>query len=212
MDDNNSKRYETSKVLNSHKFRRNQELKIMSEKKVVSRTVAIALGIIIIVFAVSLAGAIAYYTSIIGGKDSTIASYSSQVNSLTNIVNLKNSSIWLNNQTIGQPAGSYTSWTFSASYAGYVAVGVQQIFVQNSNFNWLYAQVIYSYSQQGYQFTYNNTISLDRFYHGIAVFPILASPQFQAISIQIRVGNYNNQIQINPPSTAYEAVTITYYY
>jgi len=45
------------------------------EKKVVSRTVAIALGIICIVLAVSLVGAIADYTSIIGNN--TISSQSS---------------------------------------------------------------------------------------------------------------------------------------
>ena len=41
----------------------------MSEKKVVSRNIAIALGIICIILAVSLVGAIADYTSIITTKD-----------------------------------------------------------------------------------------------------------------------------------------------
>jgi len=54
----------------------------MSEKKVVGRNVAIALGIICIVLAVGLVGAIANYTSIISGKDNTIASLNSQINSL----------------------------------------------------------------------------------------------------------------------------------
>lgn len=199
----------------------------MNEKKVVSRTTVFALVAICVILAGGLVGAVAYYNSMISGKDSTIAtqtsqisSLQSQVNSLTNMIYLKNSSIWVNNETTGQAAGSYTSWTFSASYAGYVEVNVKQIFVQNSNFNWLYVQVIYSYtSSQGYQFNYNNTISLDRWAFGTAAFPILPSSgvgypyvQPQANSIQVRVGNYNNQIQINPPSAAYEAVTIKYFY
>jgi hypothetical protein len=48
-----------------------------SEKKVVSRTVAIALGIICIVLAVSLVGAIADYTSMINSKDNIISSQTS---------------------------------------------------------------------------------------------------------------------------------------
>jgi ABC-type xylose transport system substrate-binding protein len=49
----------------------------MSEKEVVSRNIAIALGIICMVLAVGLVGAIANYTSIISGKDNTIASLDS---------------------------------------------------------------------------------------------------------------------------------------
>jgi len=51
----------------------------MSEKKVVGRNVAIALGIICVVLAVGLVGAIANYTSIISGKDNAIASLNSQI-------------------------------------------------------------------------------------------------------------------------------------
>jgi hypothetical protein len=55
----------------------------MSEKKVVARNVAIALGIALIVSLVGLVGAIANYTSIINGKDNTIASLNSQIQTLT---------------------------------------------------------------------------------------------------------------------------------
>jgi hypothetical protein len=44
----------------------------MSEKKVVNRNVAIALGIIVIILLVGLVGATANYTSIINDKDSQI--------------------------------------------------------------------------------------------------------------------------------------------
>ena len=47
----------------------------MSEKKVVGRNVAIALGIICIVLAVSLVGVIANYTSIINNKDKLYNDY-----------------------------------------------------------------------------------------------------------------------------------------
>jgi len=55
---------------------------VMSRKEVVGRNIAIALGIICVVMAVGLIGAIANYTSIISEKDRTIASLNSQINSL----------------------------------------------------------------------------------------------------------------------------------
>jgi hypothetical protein len=56
----------------------------MSEKKMVRRSVAIALGIICMILAVGLVGAIANYTSIINGKDNTIVTKDSQIQTLTN--------------------------------------------------------------------------------------------------------------------------------
>lgn len=50
----------------------------MSEKKVVSRNVAIALGIIVIIVLVGLVGAISSYTSIINDKDSQIQTLANQ--------------------------------------------------------------------------------------------------------------------------------------
>ena len=49
----------------------------MSEKKVVRRTVAIALGIVCILLIAGLGGAMAYYSMTINNKDSTYASYTS---------------------------------------------------------------------------------------------------------------------------------------
>ena len=54
----------------------------MSEKKVVSRNVAIALGIIVIIVLVGLVGAIADYTSVINNKDSQIQTLTNQKNQL----------------------------------------------------------------------------------------------------------------------------------
>jgi hypothetical protein len=47
----------------------------MSEKKVVGRKVAIALGIICVILVVALAGVIAYYTRIINDKDTLYNNY-----------------------------------------------------------------------------------------------------------------------------------------
>ena len=54
----------------------------MSEKKVVSRTIAIALGIICLILVVGLVGAVVNYTSILNEKNSTIATKDSQITSL----------------------------------------------------------------------------------------------------------------------------------
>jgi uncharacterized phage infection (PIP) family protein YhgE len=54
------------------------------EKKVVSRTVAIALGIIVILIAVGFVAAMMNYTSMINSRDSTIQSNLSQIQTLTN--------------------------------------------------------------------------------------------------------------------------------
>jgi len=68
----------------------------MSEKKVVSRKVAIALGIIAIILLCGLAGVIANYTSIISGKDNTIAVKNSLISGLQEQLEKLNASyIWL---------------------------------------------------------------------------------------------------------------------
>ena len=112
-----------------------------------------------------------------------------QVSNLTNIVNLAKSTIWVNSQTISQPANSYTYWNISASYAGYVSVNVQSSTTTNT-----YVEVVYS----SHGVNYDNKIVVGT--SGTAVFPILPA------SIEVRVGNTN---LING---ATETVTITYYY
>jgi hypothetical protein len=62
----------------------------MSEKKVVRRSVAIALGIICIILIAGLGGAMAYYTMIVNDKNTTYDSYASnhtQTNSEFNTLN-----------------------------------------------------------------------------------------------------------------------------
>jgi len=197
----------------------------MSEKKVVGRNVAIALGIICIILAVGLVGAVANYTSIITSKDNTISSLNSQitskdsqisslnsqitskdsqisslnsqitnlqnqVNDLNSVINLEKSTVWVDDQTVSQPARSYTHWTFSAGYAGYVSVWVQTSTTDNT-----YVRVIWS--SHGVNYDESITVGVS----GTAVFPILPTS-----SIEIRVGNSNLF------SGATETVTITYFY
>lgn len=173
------------------------------ERKVVGRTMAIVLGIICIVLAVSLVGAVMNYTSVIRGKDdfiegeeSDIANKSAQisqlnyqVDNLTGIINLSKSKVWVNHETITHEAGYLTYWTFSASYAGYVSVRID-----DDNTTSTYVRTIYS----AYGVKYNNQI--DVVATGKALFPILPSS-----GIEVRIGN-------NLLIGATENVTITYYY
>ena len=85
----------------------------MSEKKVVGRNVAIASGIICILLAVSLVGAIANYTSIISAKDNTITSKDSAIDNLNSQITSKNSLIAENNNTISSLNSQISSQRFS---------------------------------------------------------------------------------------------------
>jgi hypothetical protein len=216
------------------------------ERKVVGRTVAIALGAICIILAVCLVGAVADYTSIIGGKDNTIKtdnaqiqtltnqknqyktwlngnetllnqteswlnanvtlynnyvanhhhsdsdynSLTKQITNLTNIVDLANSTVWVNKVTVHQAASAYTLWTFSASYAAYISVNVTFSTTTNT-----YVYVYWT----GLGVTYSSMIVVGT--NGTAVFPVLPTSL-----IHITVGNSNLT------NEAVETVTITYYY
>lgn len=140
----------------------------------------------------SLNSQISSKDSQISSLNSQVTSLQNQVNDLTNIVNLAKSTVWIDDQTISQPAGSYTYWTpaFSASYAGYISVWVQSSTTTNT-----YVRVIYS----AYGVNYDNQIGVGT--GGTAVFPILPCS-----SVEIRVGNSNLL------SGATETVTITYHY
>jgi len=78
----------------------------MSERKMVSRSVVVALGIICIILIACLGGAMAYYTLAIGDRDNTITSKNNQIYSLnSNVTNLQNQNkqlqTWLNgNETL----------------------------------------------------------------------------------------------------------------
>ena len=112
---------------------------------------------------------------------------------LNTTLNFGKSIFWVNDQTISQNASSYTSWTFSAKYAGIVSVEIFPTSTLNT-----YAQVIYSaYEHYVYGINYNQLIPVGA---GLATFPIVPS------NIEVRVGNTNTLEAAN------ETVTITYYY
>jgi uncharacterized protein YxeA len=216
-------------------------MSVPKPKKMVSRSVAIALGIICIVLIAGIGGVMAYYTGQINDKNATIndetntynnyvndhhhtdedynslqSQYNSEVqlynsevqqynayladhhhtdedyNSVNNIVSLTDSTVWVNDQTLNEPASSYVDWTpkFTATYCGYVVVSVQTSTTSNT-----YVRVIYS----AYGVSYDHQIGVGT--GGTAVFPILPSS-----SIDIRIGNSNLL------NGATETVTITYYY
>jgi hypothetical protein len=103
----------------------------MSEKKIVSRSVAIGLGIICIVLVAGLSSAIEYYTMTINDRDQ--------------IVNLTKSTVWVYNQTIfNEPVGQTTDWAFNADYAGYISVQVYNSTAEPT------ANVIYYYQGINY--------------------------------------------------------------
>ena len=121
-------------------------------------------------------------------KTSQVDNLNGQVLSLNEAVNLKKAEYWLVSETVNQPANSFSSWNFTAKYAGYLWVNVQ-----SSTSTETYIQVNYS----AYGVTYINRVNVGS--HGSSTFPILPS------QIQIIVGNSN---LING---ATEVVTATYY-
>lgn len=122
--------------------------------------------------------------------DSDYDSLNSQNTNLNNVVNLASSTVWVDDQTISQPANSYTVWTFSASYAGYVSVLVQSSSVAGTHVNAIY-------SSHGVNFNQEIVVNAG----STANFPVLPSS-----NIRIEVGNGD------PFNGATETVTITYNY
>jgi hypothetical protein len=195
-------------------------------KRMVRRSVAIALGIICIILVAGLGMALFIgYAPTSGSLQTTYNNYvadhhhtdedynqaqtnyqneqslyntyvadhshtDEEYNTITNIANLQASTVWVNDQTVSQPASSYTVWTVSASYAGYVS-----ILVQSSSVAGTHVEAIYS--SNGVNFNQEITVSAG----DTATFPILPSS-----SIQIGVGNGSIL------NGATETVTVTYHY
>jgi len=163
----------------------------MSEKKVVGRNVAIALGIICIILAAGLVGVIAVYTS-------QINSLNSEVSDLYSIINLDKYEVWYNETVCNQMIGGTYTVLYPPNihqailrYSGYIAVHVLSSTTNNT-----YVEVIWLGSGN---ITYDNRITVGT--SGYAYFPVLARTM-----PEIRVGN------TNPDKGATETVTITYHY
>ena len=191
-------------------------------KKIVSRNVVVALGITCIILGALLVGITIYSTSI-----DTINQKESIITDLNDTLNLLKYTIWVNNETVTQTAGNYTSWKFNdgAESAGYFEV------LTTSTTNNTYVEVIYNttvqvgfeeddtYHYMGtpqgfsfYQYNYDQRINVSSF-ETISVFPILLEPSWMTSQfhsgtslVEIRIGNTNTI------DNATETVLVTYYY
>jgi hypothetical protein len=161
------------------------------EKKVVGRTVAIALGIICIILVVGLVGA--------------VIDYSNQVNDLSGIANMEKVQV-LYNETFHQGAGNYSQVKFQTRYSGFIVVGVIYQQPVNQTQPTVYVRCAYiSNMMSGWGTTYNQQIML--LPYGATTFEVLPSP-----IVFINVGN-TNSFNASEPSVLYnETVIITYYY
>jgi len=137
----------------------------------------------------SLESQVSNLQSQLSSASSSSSSLQSQLSSYEAIANLQDSSTLTYDQTVNQPAGSYTYWTFSLSYPGYLLVDVLSSTTSNT-----YVTVSYSYG--GSNITFTNNVGSS----GMVLVPVLPS------SAVVEVGNTNF---ING---ATETVTITYYY
>jgi DNA-binding transcriptional ArsR family regulator/cell division protein FtsB len=216
-------------------------------KKATGRNVAIALGLICIVsialiayFAVAGISAQNRYNNLqnqnkqlqtwLNGNETLLnqigannTNLQNQVNDLTSILNLEESTVW-DNQTINQPANSYTEMYFDATYAGYVSVDVT-----SSTTDTTYVEVLYN----AHGINYGNKITVGT--NGTAVFPVVpalfssvliqwnntavstsSSNKSLPLPLQVVAVPYTN-IEIivgntNTVGNVTETLTITYYY
>lgn len=178
----------------------------MSEKKMVRRSVAIALGIVCIILIAGIAEIWLYYlvqdinknetiTSLnnqVFNDDSKISSLQNQVSNLTDALNLQESTVWVDGGTVNIMNISPT-YEENASFAGYVSVKV------SSQYN-----VTVEVSYLSHEVSYENSIIVGN--SGTAVFPVLPS---SSISIYV-FQTFNEYFILSGP--LYATVTITYYY
>jgi len=175
-------------------------------KTMVSRDIAIALGIICIVLILSLVGAFAYCMPTINDKNNTISSLNTQISQLNsdvteltnrgenlfNIVNLLESTVLLGpyNISLSPYNNSRVYYNQTMEYAGFVNVRVSF----STTTNGTSVEAIYS----GDFVDYDNTLNIRS--NGFENFPVL--PQ----------GELGIWLTNPSPDNATETITITYYY
>jgi hypothetical protein len=113
-----------------------------------------------------------------------------QLRELNDTLNLKKSTVWVDNQTISQSASDYTSWTFSPSYAGYLEIWLSSATTSNT-----YVEVLVPSGYGVPPIRINLTAEHEE------NFPVLPFAP-----VEIRVGNTNTV------GNATETVTVTYHY
>jgi len=137
----------------------------MSERKMVSRNVAVALGIICIILVAGLGGAMAYYVSYVSTHGHVNSEYDALQSKLDDIAFLNRTDVWLNNDTRYILQANTITPTFSADYAGYISVSFTTATVLNNAF------VEVSYSSKGVD--YDNRVRING--NSTEVFPVLPS-------------------------------------
>jgi len=155
----------------------------MSEKKLVSRNVALALGIIcIILVVVGLVGAVTYIIPMINDKNSMISSLNTQISQLT--TNNTNLQLWLDgnktqlNQTQTWLAGNITAYnSLQSTYNNYV--------------------IDHSYTNGEYQSLQNQITSLQNQVNDLT--SQIQSKNAQITSLQSQIANLQapNLIKVN---------------
>jgi cell division protein FtsL len=158
----------------------------------------IALIVLCVVFIITTIGAITYYQPRLSSLQSQLTTVKNQLSSDNSTIGLQESKVWINDQTVSQTTSSYTTWTFSASNAGYVVVQVLGSTVPGTRVEALYSSHGLNYNQS---YTGSQAISDG----GSAIFPILPS---SSITIGVGSGNWISSV----PTSVTETVTITYYY
>jgi len=185
---------------------------VTKPKTLVSRKIAVSLGIVCIILGTFLVGTTIYFTSTISDRNSSINQKDNVIADLNDTVNLQKYTVWVSNETVSQTAGNYTSWKFSATNAGFV-----QIFVDNLTGNDTYVRVIYNAdlpvgpgTTQFFQ--YDNQFGGHGYREGyVSAFPLLPTKSYSLIEqsiiyVEVRIGNASTT------ENATETVTITYYY
>jgi membrane protease YdiL (CAAX protease family) len=156
-------------------------------KKMVRRSVAIALGIACIIL-VAIFGV--FFLVVSFGDYLQSRKLNNQLSYLADIVDLK--LVWgLVDEQLHQPANSYNNWTSQIDYAGYIWVWARTLTTDE-----LYVRVIYS--SQGVDFDNQVTMVGP---NATAILPVLPTP-----SIEIRVGNTNLSTDVT------EYLNVAYYY
>jgi cell division protein FtsB len=140
--------------------------------------------------------------------NSNITELQNLMSNVTEILTLKQSTVWVDNQTVSQPINSSTSWTFPASYAGYllIEVDVPPIVVNGT-------PILNTGIVEGVYLRVNYTFEYQIYDEQDALGGIGMTAYFQVMptNIGITVGN-TNILGISTVTPVTETVTITYYY
>jgi hypothetical protein len=175
----------------------------MSEKKMVRRSVAIALGIICIV----LVATVAVLSVVISDKDNTIQTNNGQINSLNSqvsnlnaIINMHVSDVVFDKDVSANAGEDPIVYEFAPNYSGYIGVRMQTDYYRNLTSTWI--EVTWSFGIVEYQETRHLGGTIDTEY-----FPVVGSGGENGGGgvAYVQLGNDRNE-------TITGRMTVTYHY